>query len=260
MNYRSQGRVNLPVLLLTLLTAASLSAFYLQWQKAGKLSQENESLRGMTNELERLRAENKEIPRLREETQEVEQLRRDNRDLYRLRNEVHQLTEEKEQWEKANGTSSQPRPRDDRAVSSAVARSTPNANPAPRPTTTPNPSSTTASTPAPEGPPRPWLGFYYVKIPPTMKPADSNGEELTGALISLVKPGSPADQAGLQVDDIVTSYDGHPVHTVADLASLSKDISIGQSVTIDLLREGRQLRFVLKVEARPPTPPKPVAN
>jgi PDZ domain-containing protein len=54
----------------------------------------------------------------------------------------------------------------------------------------------------------------------------------TGALISDVAPGSPAEKAGLQPTDVITSVDGAPVRTTTDLRRLIERHRPGQSVLL----------------------------
>lgn len=63
-----------------------------------------------------------------------------------------------------------------------------------------------------------------------------------GVFIVNVEPGSPADTAGLKVEDIVVSVDGRPIVATADAAT-ALDRSIfgkkkGESIRLDVLRTG----------------------
>lgn len=73
-------------------------------------------------------------------------------------------------------------------------------------------------------------------------------------LVGYVEPGSPAEQAGLQVRDQLKSVNGQAVTSAEDLPDLTKKLA-GQSVDIGYLRDGEeksataQLRTVEEVEA-----------
>jgi membrane-associated protease RseP (regulator of RpoE activity) len=59
-----------------------------------------------------------------------------------------------------------------------------------------------------------------------------------GAQVTQVVPGSPADDAGLQTDDVITKVDDTPVTNTADLVSTIQDQGAGAEVTITYERNG----------------------
>jgi len=86
---------------------------------------------------------------------------------------------------------------------------------------------------------RPRLGVRLV--------AAGSGE---GLVISAVSPGSPADDAGLIVGDVLLAADGRPLRDVRDLhAALSRT---GGSVRLDLLRGGAASVLEVDLGARGP--------
>jgi hypothetical protein len=228
----SKHRSRLPSTILFFLLIGSLSAFFWEQRNASKVRQENESLRAITNELGRLRAENEEVTRLRAENREIERLRKDNEDLYRLRNEVGELRKQKLEWNKT------------RALAASQSQTT-------TPTTvTPTSSSATPANPPTTQTPKPWLGFYYVKIPPTPDSDGSKANEKIGTLVSLVRSNSPAEKAGLQVDDIIVKVNDQPVRKVEELDAALRILSIGQFVSLDVVRQELPIRIQMQVEDR----------
>ena len=71
-----------------------------------------------------------------------------------------------------------------------------------------------------------------------------------GAIISSVQPNSPASLAGIREDDIVLSVDGEPIDGQAGLVAAIRDASPGQTVEIELLRDGKRLSVKAKLVAR----------
>jgi len=61
-----------------------------------------------------------------------------------------------------------------------------------------------------------------------------------GALVSSVDPGSPAEKAGLQVGDIVLSYNGHPIEHNNELALLVADSHPGTKAEVEVWRKGKK--------------------
>ncbi|MBL8587137.1 MAG: trypsin-like peptidase domain-containing protein [Methylobacteriaceae bacterium] len=65
----------------------------------------------------------------------------------------------------------------------------------------------------------------------------------TGAAITSLAQGGPADQAGLMTGDIILSLDGRPVETAGDLVRLLDAERIGRTVPVDALRRSELRRF-----------------
>jgi putative serine protease PepD len=72
-----------------------------------------------------------------------------------------------------------------------------------------------------------------------------------GAMIAEVSPGSPADLAGMKVDDIVIQADGSPVDGQPALVAAIRDKSPGDSIKIDVLRDGERITLTAKLIERP---------
>ncbi|MEK0085050.1 DegQ family serine endoprotease [Benzoatithermus flavus] len=70
-----------------------------------------------------------------------------------------------------------------------------------------------------------------------------------GALIAQVERGSPADRAGLRPGDVVLSVDGVPVKSSADLRNRIGLAEVGQTVALEVLRDGRRSRLDVKITA-----------
>jgi S1-C subfamily serine protease len=65
-----------------------------------------------------------------------------------------------------------------------------------------------------------------------------------GAVVSIIRPGSPAAHAGMKAGDIVLSVSSAPVSAASELGrALDTD---ERSVTIELLRRTRRLTLVLE--------------
>lgn len=74
-----------------------------------------------------------------------------------------------------------------------------------------------------------------------------------GVLVVQVVAGSPSERAGIQPGDVILSLNGAPTPSVdATHRILSRD-TIGQTLALEILRDGAVKRLGLKVEARPTT-------
>jgi S1-C subfamily serine protease len=72
-----------------------------------------------------------------------------------------------------------------------------------------------------------------------------------GAMIAEVSPGSPADLAGMQVDDVVIQADGSPVDGQPALVAAIRDKSPGDTIKIDVLRDGERITLTATLIERP---------
>ena len=112
-----------------------------------------------------------------------------------------------------------------------------------------------------------YLGISGVTLSSGMAKAMSLPADQRGILIGTVTPGSPAEKAGLlgsqkqvQIDgvdaqvggDIIVAIDGQPTKRFDDLVSyLFDNTSVGQTVKLDILRNGKQETLSLVLAARP---------
>ena len=72
----------------------------------------------------------------------------------------------------------------------------------------------------------------------------------TGAQVMSVAPDSPAAQAGVQENDVITSFDGEAV-TADSLAAVVRDHQVGDTVTLTVLRGAESLDLTVTLAARP---------
>jgi putative serine protease PepD len=71
-----------------------------------------------------------------------------------------------------------------------------------------------------------------------------------GAIITDVQADSPADKAGILIDDVVLAVDGEPIDGQAGLVAAIRDAEPGQTVKIEILRDGKRLTFEATLIAR----------
>jgi len=115
---------------------------------------------------------------------------------------------------------------------------------------------------------RPWLGITGKLL--TDEVIDLFAIPLTkGVLIAGVAKGSPADKAGLRAGnlpislkgdpwvlggDILLSVNGQEVRTPEQYAKVFKSLTVGQTITMKVLRDGASRTLVATLEERPTQP------
>ena len=97
---------------------------------------------------------------------------------------------------------------------------------------------------------RPYIGAEFEAVTPQI--AESLGMDApTGALVSSVAPGGPADKAGLKPGDVVLSLNGTAVESIEALDYRMATLSIGSTATFGTLSKGQQQTVDIALE-RPP--------
>ncbi len=82
---------------------------------------------------------------------------------------------------------------------------------------------------------RGWLGVYIQKITPEI--AESLGlDEVAGALVADVMDGTPAQEAGVEVGDVIVAFDGHPIKESNDLPTIVARTPVGKTTSLTIIR------------------------
>ncbi|MDD2666444.1 MAG: trypsin-like peptidase domain-containing protein [Methanocellales archaeon] len=97
---------------------------------------------------------------------------------------------------------------------------------------------------------RPWLGVGFRTVTPDLA-AQEGYQRTTGVVILSVQKGSPADQAGLMVDDIILSFDGEEVTVDTRLIKMLWSHKVGEEIKLTLLRGGEEKTVIVRLGERP---------
>jgi len=111
----------------------------------------------------------------------------------------------------------------------------------------------------------PWLGLASAGEIDLQTQQALGLPQSTGVYVTEVTPGGPADRAGIRAGtravglgqlgaggDLIIAIDGHEVRDFADLIGyLVSETSVGQTVTLTIIREGRQMDVKVTLGARP---------
>jgi serine protease Do len=113
----------------------------------------------------------------------------------------------------------------------------------------------------------PWIGISGMTLTSDLAKAMDLSDEQRGALVISVTPGSPAEKAGLvggtqeaQINgvteqvggDLIVAINGQTVNTFDDVVSyLSRSTQVGDTITLTILRDGKEQTVELTLAARP---------
>jgi membrane-associated protease RseP (regulator of RpoE activity) len=88
--------------------------------------------------------------------------------------------------------------------------------------------------------PRPWVGLTTTSAPTG-----------SGALVTQVVPGGPADQAGLQPGDVITAVNARPIASPSDIGGAIDSQMVGSEVLFQVDRGGQLQTIGVTLEPRP---------
>ena len=86
------------------------------------------------------------------------------------------------------------------------------------------PAACAQATPVASGPTADWMGMQIVTSP-------------GGVVISTVRLGSIADQAGFEPGDQIEQIDGHQVNNMDQVREATAGVALGKPVSIEVLRD-----------------------
>lgn len=72
-----------------------------------------------------------------------------------------------------------------------------------------------------------------------------------GVYVKAISNFSPAEKAGLKVADVITAIDGKEVKTMDELNNIKYEHQIGDSVTLKIIRDGKDMEITLTLEEQP---------
>ncbi|MGB9243531.1 MAG: PDZ domain-containing protein [Candidatus Acidiferrales bacterium] len=70
----------------------------------------------------------------------------------------------------------------------------------------------------------------------------------SGVLVREVRPGTPADKAGLKAGDVIIKADGKEIRTLADVRAQLRQKSDQASVSMEVLRKGAEISVAVPIE------------
>lgn len=95
----------------------------------------------------------------------------------------------------------------------------------------------------------PWLGVMTQSLTDELK--ESMDIDGSGVLVARVVDGSPADRAGIQRGDVISTVNSRSVTSADDLSRIVRNGRVGQEVSIQVVRDGRSRTLTATLESRP---------
>jgi serine protease Do len=96
---------------------------------------------------------------------------------------------------------------------------------------------------------RGWLGISVQDISEDIA-KNLNHKNKSGALVSDVFKGDPADKAGIKVGDIIIEINGKIIKDTHDLLLTIATLQVGQKMNVKAIRDGREMTFQVTVAER----------
>jgi S1-C subfamily serine protease len=93
------------------------------------------------------------------------------------------------------------------------------------------------------------LGFQPVRIDQTV--ADAAGlAEPRGLIVISVDPNGPGQRSEIKQGDILIRWDANPLYSVRGVYTLLGPESVGRSITLGMLRAGKQISVTVEIAER----------
>jgi len=93
---------------------------------------------------------------------------------------------------------------------------------------------------------RGWLGVVIQRVTPAI--AESLGmDKATGALVANVSSDGPADQAGVEIGDVIIEFGGTRIKESNDLPIVVARAPVGKKVSVIVLRDGKEVELSVAI-------------
>lgn len=97
---------------------------------------------------------------------------------------------------------------------------------------------------------RSWLGVYIQEVTPEIA-EQFKLPEAKGVLVGDVVKDSPAEKTGIKRGDIIMKVNEEEVNSPQELQDKIRNIEIGKKANIEVVRDGKEISFVVKIDEMP---------
>ena len=105
---------------------------------------------------------------------------------------------------------------------------------------------------------RPYLGVRFIPVTESLKELNNLSVDYGALLVRgddrselAVIPGSPADKAGLEENDIILEIDGQQINETHPLQVMLQNATVGSEVTLKVLHDGEEKTITVKLTEAP---------
>jgi serine protease Do len=96
---------------------------------------------------------------------------------------------------------------------------------------------------------RGWLGVSIDEVTPQL--ASQIGlDRPRGAVVSVVRPNSPASNSGVQANDVIVEFNRKPVNSVRDLTRAVAETPVGSTAPMVVIRDKKRVTLMVKLDRR----------
>ena len=99
---------------------------------------------------------------------------------------------------------------------------------------------------------RGFIGVGIRSLAPDQWEALGESRDFKGGLVESVTPDGPADKAGVEVGDFIVGVDGEEVENGTDITRQVGRAKPGDTIRLEIIREGRRQTLTLRSGTRPP--------
>ncbi|MBI4470463.1 MAG: DegQ family serine endoprotease [Acidobacteria bacterium] len=100
---------------------------------------------------------------------------------------------------------------------------------------------------------RGYLGLLPQDMTPALAEEFNLPKNLQGALVSSVEAGTPAEQAGIRRNDVITEFNGEKINNAFQFRMMVSQTAPGSRVDMKLLRQGKPTMVAAVLKERPST-------
>lgn len=89
------------------------------------------------------------------------------------------------------------------------------------------------------------MGIIVQDFTPELAGAFHLSLKTSGALVTMVTPGSPADKAGFKAGDVVQRINGEPIKNASQVKNIAGLLRVGARISLEVLRQGKVISISL---------------
>ncbi len=98
---------------------------------------------------------------------------------------------------------------------------------------------------------RPFLGISMTDVNDEVRQELDLSDTTQGVVVVEIVRGTAAEKAGVKAMDVITAIDSSKVSSAEGLQEIVSDHKVGDKITLDILRDGKQISLTAALQAKP---------